>query len=83
VRVVPKAAIEAPRMETPCEKNLKDAEEFQQLTRERHVDWDRAGRTENRYKPRTRKPLGPMRTGITKSVKGGRTKVPRDKSLRA
>jgi hypothetical protein len=81
-RLVPKAAIKAPRIETPCEKNLRDAEEFKQLARERHVDWHRAGRTENRYEPRTGKPLGPMRTGMTKSVKGRRTKVSRHKSLR-
>jgi hypothetical protein len=38
-RVVPKAIIKAPRMETPCEKNLRDAEEFKQLARESNVDW--------------------------------------------
>jgi hypothetical protein len=65
-------------METPFERNLRLSAELAALVGEKKPEWNRAGRTEKENKPRTRKPLGPVRTGITKSVKGARTNVPRD-----
>jgi hypothetical protein len=77
-RVVPKAATKAPKMETPFERNVRLAAELEALVGERKPEWNRAGRTEKENRPRTGKPLGPVKTGITKSVKGARTNVPRE-----